>query len=190
MSKIAIIVGHSRQGTFAEALGEAYQRGAQSAGHDTTLIVVSRLAFDPILKGAYVEIQPREPDLEWAFQAIRAADHLVIVFPLWLGDMPAILKGFFERILQPDIFEPAREGRFVQVFAGKSARLIVTMGMPGFVYRWWFGPHAVRILKQNILGFMGVSPIRTTVHGSVESAGAERRRTWLSEAEDMGRKAS
>lgn len=189
MASIAVVVGHSRQGTYSDALGEAYVRGAQSAGHEARLIATSRLSFDPVLKGAYVEVQPREPELEDAWQAIRAADHLVFVFPLWLGDMPAILKGFLERIMQPEIIGPAREGRFVQVLKGKSARVVVPMGMPGIAYRWWFGPHSVQILRRNILGFMGVKPVRVSILGSVESAGAERRKAWLADMERLGRAA-
>ena len=37
--------------------------------------------------------------------------------------------------------EPAKTGKFVKVLKGKSARIIMTMGMPGIVYRWWFGAH-------------------------------------------------
>ncbi len=97
----------------------------------------------------------------------------MIVFPLWLGTMPAILKGFLERVLQPEIFDAAREGRFKQPLKGKSARIITTMGMPGFVYRWWFGTHALKVLEHNILRFVGAAPVRTTIHGSIESVSDE-----------------
>lgn len=190
MARVAIIVGHSRSDTFCEALGKAYQEGANAGGHEAHLIAIANLSFDPILRGGYVHVQPREPDLETAYQDILAADHLIIIFPLWLGDMPAILKGFLERMLQPELIEPAKSGKFVQVLKGKSARIIVTMGMPGFIYRWWFGAHAVKLLKHNILGFMGVGPVRTTVHGSIEGVDADTRAQWLNEAREMGRRAA
>jgi putative NADPH-quinone reductase len=78
----------------------------------------------------------------------------------------------------------------VKILKGKSARIIVTMGMPGFIYRWWFGAHAVKMLKRNILGFVGVHPIRTSIYGSIEGAGDERRRRWLNEIEALGRDAA
>jgi putative NADPH-quinone reductase len=189
MTRIAIIVGHPRTGTYCEALGEVYREGAVAAGHRATLIVMAQLAFDPILRGAYVDPQPREPELEAAYREIVAADHLVFIFPLWLGDMPAILKGFLERLIQPDLIEWQRDGRFVQLLKGKSARIIVTMGMPGFVYRWWFGAHAAKLLERNILGFLGARPIRTTIHGNIEGAGKEARQRWLDEARAFGRSA-
>jgi NAD(P)H dehydrogenase (quinone) len=186
MARIVIIVGHSRPGTFCEALGRAYQEGAAAAGHDAKLLVTANLTFDPILREGYLRVQRREPDLQQAYDDLVAADHLVFVFPLWLGDMPAILKGFLERILQPELIEPAKTGRFVQVLKGKSARVIVTMGMPGLVYRWWYGAHAVKLLKRNILRFMGVSPIRTTIHGYIEGVGAETRQRWIEDARSLG----
>jgi NAD(P)H dehydrogenase (quinone) len=123
------------------------------------------LICDALLCEGFERVQSLEEDLQSAHDALRAADHLVIIFPLWLGTLPAILKGFLERVLQSDLVEPARHGRFVKIFRGKSARIIVTMGMPGFIYRWWFGAHAVKMLKRNILGFVGARPIRSTIYG-------------------------
>jgi NAD(P)H dehydrogenase (quinone) len=189
MARIVVIVGHPRSGTLCGAMGAAYAEGAREAGHAVTLLELAELTFDPILHEAYERVQPLEPDLATAREALLAAEHMVIVFPLWLGTMPALLKGFLERVLQPDIIEPAREGRFVQIWQGKSARVVVTMGMPGLVYRWWFGAHALAVLRRNILGFMGVSPIATTLHGSIESASAETRAGWLAEMREFGRRA-
>jgi NAD(P)H dehydrogenase (quinone) len=187
MPKIVIVVGHSRAGTFCDALGDAYLRGALAAGHQAQLYRTSDMDFDPILREAYVQVQPLEPDLQTVTAAIKRADHIVFVFPLWLGAMPAILKGFLERALQPDLVEPAKQGKFIKVLEGKSARIIVTMGMPGFVYRWWYGAYAVKTLKRNILEFMGVSPVRATILGGVEAVGATGRTRWLAEVEELGK---
>lgn len=189
MARIAIIVGHARTGSYCEALGESYARGAQSSGHEAKLFVTSKMAFDPILREGFDKVQPLEPDLNAAHDAMFAANHLVIIFPLWLGTLPAILKGFLERVLQPDLVETTKQGKYVKLLKGKSARVIVTMGMPGFIYRWWFGAHALKMLKRNILRFMGVNPIRSTIYGYVEGAGLECRQRWLRDVEAMGRNA-
>jgi putative NADPH-quinone reductase len=186
MSKIAIVVGHARKGALCEALGEAYARGAKAGGHTVTLVITSKMSFDPILHEGFERVQPLEPDLAVAHDAMLAADHLVFIFPLWLGTFPAILKGFLERVLQPDLVEPARQGRFVKLLKGKSARVIMTMGMPGFVYRWYFGAHALKVLKRNILEFVGVSPVRSTIYGSVGTVSHDQRRRWLDEVEAIG----
>lgn len=131
MSRIAIIVGHARKDTYCEALGEACRRGTEAGGHHARLFVTSKMVFDPVLHEGFTKIQPLEPDLQAAHTAIMEADHLVLIFPLWLGTLPAIFKGLLERVLQPDLVEPSKKGKFTKIFKGKSARVIMTMGMPG-----------------------------------------------------------
>jgi putative NADPH-quinone reductase len=145
------------------------------------------MTCDPVLRGGYRTLQPLEPDLAAAHAAIHAADHLVLIFPLWMGTLPAIFKGFLERVIQPDIFEPAKTGKFVTPWKGKSARIVITMGMPALVYRWYFGAYALKMLKRNILGFGGVRPIRSTILGSIEAVSPERRARWLADMEAFGR---
>lgn len=187
MARIVIIVGHALTGTYCEALAEAYKRGAESSGHQVSLFNTATMTFDPILRGAYRTLQPLEPDLAAAHAAIDASDHLVLIFPLWMGTLPAILKGFIERVIQPDIFEPARTGKFTTPWKGKSARVVITMGMPAFIYRWYYGAHALKMLKRNILGFIGVAPVRSTLFGSIEGVSPERRAAWLADMEALGR---
>jgi putative NADPH-quinone reductase len=189
MTQIVIIVGHAQRGTYCEALAEAYRRGAEAAGHQVTVCNTAIMNFDPVLRGGYRELQPLEPDLAAARTAILASDHLVLIFPLWLGTLPAIFKGFLERVIQPDIFEPAKTEKFATPWKGKSARIVMTMGMPGFIYRWYYGAHALKMLKRNILAFLGVGPIRSTIHGMIKDVSAERREGWLEEMEALGRDA-
>lgn len=190
MARIVIIVGHAQTNTYCEALGESYVRGAQANGHDAKLFVTSRMIFDPILHEGFKQVQPLEPDLKIAHDAIIAADHLVFIFPLWLGTLPAIFKGFLERVLQPDLVAPSQQGKLVRLLKGKSARVIVTMGMPALIYRLWFGAHALKMLKRSVLRFMGVHPIRSIIYGNIEGVGQERRCKWLKDVEALGRSAT
>ena len=191
MTKIAIVVGNPMRDSYSEALGQAYQRGAQSGGHEAKLFLLARMNFDAILREGYRREQPLEPDLVAARQALKASDHLVFVFPLWCGDMPAIMKGFIERVLQPDLLaiEGSHDKASWSIFQGKSARIIMTMGMPGWFYWWYYGAHALKLLKRNILHFTGVSPVRSTVYGMVVGVGDEKRKQWLHEVEALGHQA-
>jgi NAD(P)H dehydrogenase (quinone) len=192
MMKIMIVVGHPHIDSYCEALGDAYLRGAESGGHEARLFVLARMKFDAILREGYRREQPLEPDLVTARQALMASDHLVYVFPLWCGDMPAILKGFFERVLQPDLLAIQASGGKAswKVLKGKSARVIMTMGMPGWFYRWYFGAHALKLLRRNILHFTGVRPVRSTNHGMIESVSDDTRKEWLRHAEALGHQAN
>jgi NAD(P)H dehydrogenase (quinone) len=190
MARIVVIVGHVRSATYCEALGESYVRGARAGGHEVKLFVTSKMTFDPILHEGFERVQPLEHDLSEVHDALFAADHLVLIFPLWLGTLPAILKGFLERVLQPDLVASSKEQRFPKLLKGKSARVIVTMGMPGLVYRWWFGAYALKMLKRNILRFLGVDPVRSLIYGNVEGVGAKGRSMWLQDVEKLGQRAA
>ena len=85
--------------------------------------------------------------------------------------------------------EPSKKGKYTKFLKGKSARVIMTMGMPGFIYRWYFGAFALRMLKRNILGFVGVAPVRATIHGMIEAVSQDKRQSWLADAESLGRNA-
>jgi putative NADPH-quinone reductase len=192
MAKILIVVGHPHADSYCGALGQAYLRGAESGGHQAQLFVLGRMKFDAILREGYRREQVPEPDLVAARQALLASDHLVFVFPLWCGDMPAIMKGFFERVLQPDLLAIHAAGGKAdwKVLKGKSARVIMTMGMPGWFYRWYFGAHALKLLRRNILHFTGVKPVRSIIYGMIEAVSDDRRMEWLREVEALGHQAS
>ena len=120
-------------------------------------------------------------DIEQAQRAIQWCDHLVIVYPLWLGTMPALLKGFLEQTMRYGFaLSLERTGMPKRLLKGKSARLIVTMGMPGWIYRWFFGAHSLKSLERNILRFAGIKPIRESIYGMVEAASDATRAGWLS----------
>jgi putative NADPH-quinone reductase len=69
---------------------------------------------------------------------------------------------------------------------GRSARIVVTMGMPALAYRWFFFAHAMRALNRNVLGFVGISPIRTSLFGMVENASEKKRQSWLGQMRTLG----
>lgn len=190
MARIAVVVGHPRGGSYCEALGDAYADGARASGHHVNLIKLSRLSFDPVLRHGFAKPQPLEPDLAAAQAAIGEATHTVWIWPLWLGFPPALLKGFLERILTDGFaFEKLdRPPYYKPLLTGRSARVIVTMQMPAWMFRLMAGARAARTFSKQILGFIGITPVRRTYLGMVEHVGDEKRRLWLEEMRQMGRR--
>jgi putative NADPH-quinone reductase len=126
-----------------------------------------------------------------AQEAIAWAEHLVILYPLWLGSMPAKLKGFLEQVLRPGFAFAESGGNRLpkKLLKGKSARIVVTMGMPALFYRFVYRAHSLKSLERNILAFCGIRPVRATIVGMVEGVSAARRGAWLTKLETLGRKA-
>jgi putative NADPH-quinone reductase len=188
--RIAIIQGHpdAQARHFGHALADEYAKGGEDGSHEVQRLEVAKLDF-PLLRTKEEFEQGRPPDsIKQAQEAIAWADHLVIFYPLWLGDMPALLKAFCEQVFRPGFaFEYQAEGRFPKKrLTGKSARIVVTMGMPAFVYRWWYRAHSLKSLEQNILRFSGISPVRSTVIGTVEGMTDKQRAGWLDDLRALG----
>jgi putative NADPH-quinone reductase len=117
----------------------------------------------------------------------------VLFFPLWLGDMPALLKGFLEQVARPGFAFKYNEGRTAfteKGLKGRSARIVVTMGMPALVYRWYFRAHSVKSLERNILGFVGIAPVSETLIGMVGNMKPEDGQKWLRKLTALGRSAA
>ena len=186
--RILILLGHPdpRPERFCRALAEAYHAGAIEVGHDVAVIDVARLDFSA-LKSKLEWEAPIADALRVPQEAIAWAEHLVIVFPLWLGTMPALLKAFFEQVLRPGFaFEQKGPGRWDKKLVGRSARIVVTMGMPSFLYKWYFRAHGIRSFERNVLGFVGIGPIHETLLGMVESRDQATRERWLVRITDLG----
>lgn len=188
--RILIIDGHPDRSSrrFLHALADAYRQGAASAGHSLSDIVVSELDF-PLLRTTE-DFEHGDPPrtIRACQELLKRADHVVILFPLWLGSMPALLKGFFEQLLRPGFaFDSAGGKGFPRkLLKGKSARVIVTMGMPGFFYRWFYRSHSLKSLERNILAFCGFTPVRSTVIGLIAAPGDKRRKQWLERLKKLG----
>lgn len=190
--KLTIIQGHPDPagGHLCHALAQAYQAGAEDAGHQVRLIRIADLSFPLIRSKDEFEHGERPACIEQAQRDISAAQHLLLIYPLWLGTMPALLKGFLEQVFRYDFaFEPRANGRFDKKLTGRSARIAVTMGMPALAYRWYFRAHGLKNLERNILKFAGISPVRESLFGMVENASATRRERWLDSMRTLGTRA-
>jgi putative NADPH-quinone reductase len=190
--RILIINGHPdpRPERFCAALAEAYSQGAAAAGHDIRRLTVGSLEF-PLIRsrGAFEDMDP-PACIQEAQQLLTWAEHIVLIHPLWMGSAPAYLKAFFEQTFRygfamPQPGEGIPHGRL----GGRSARIIVTMGMPGAAYGAIFGGFGVRAVERSILRLAGIRPTRHTYVGQVESR-SKARDTWLLKVRELGRRAA
>ncbi|MDY6983350.1 MAG: NAD(P)H-dependent oxidoreductase [Pseudomonadota bacterium] len=189
---ILIVNGNPDRGAprFSDALVDAYATAARNAGHVVETIRIAELDFPVLRSKENWESAVPCSDILAAQASLQRAEHLVLVFPLWLGDMPALLKAFLEQLLRPGFaFSPIDGKGFPRrKLRGKSARIVVTMGMPAFVYRWYFRAHSLKNLERNILAFCGFGPIRSILLGNIENPDPRDRREALRILAQLGRK--
>lgn len=179
--RITIIQGHPDAAGhhLLNAMADAYAEGATSAGLAVRRIEVAKLDFPLLRTQAEFESGELPPALTQAREDMRWAEHWVFLFPLWHGTMPALLKGFLEQIFRPGFAMEYREKGFPRrLLAGRSARIVVTMGMPVLLYRWYFGAFGVRSFERSMLRFAGIKPIRESLFG-LTLADEKKRARWI-----------
>ncbi|TIO04545.1 NAD(P)H-dependent oxidoreductase [Mesorhizobium sp.] len=192
--RILVVVGHPDPSPdrMCRGLAKAYAEGAEQAGHAVHQIDLAALDF-PILRTMQEYEHGAIPDsLKDATDAIVRAEHIVFVFPLWQGTMPALLKAFLEQVMRPGtaFAYPDKGGGFPKaLLRGRSARLVVTMGMPSIFYRLWFLSHGIAGMRRSILRFAGIRPVRETLFGMVAGASDATRAKWLGHMRRLGGRA-
>lgn len=187
--RILIIDGHPDPDPqrLCHGLASAYAAGAEDNGHEIRRLDIHALDFPLLRTEADFETEKPPPVILKVQQDIHWAEHIVIVYPLWLGTMPALLKGFLEQAIRPDFaFERGKAGWPKKLLKGRSARIVVTMGMPVIVYRWFYLSHSLRSLERNILKFAGIGPVRETLFGMVKDTGEQTRNRWIDRMAALG----
>jgi putative NADPH-quinone reductase len=187
-NKILVILGHPDTESFCGALAEAYVKGAKATGADVRILKLGDLDFDPVLWKGYNRIQELEPDLVKSQELIKWSDHIVFVYPNWWGAMPALMKGFFDRVFLPGFAFKYRDNSELwdKLLSGRTAHLIVTMDTPPWYYRWIYHRPGHNEMRRTILGFCGIKVMKITELAIVRNALPQKRDKWISMAERLG----
>jgi putative NADPH-quinone reductase len=187
--KIVVLLGNPDKETFTGLIADHYQAAAEESGHEVARFNVGEMQFDPILHQGYKVIQELEPDLLRFQDAVRAADHIVVVYPNWWCTMPAILKGLFDRLWIPGFafnFDKKTK-KLIQRLKGKTGRVIVVAGTHSPFNTWWLFGDYTNEIQHGILGFAGIEAAVTTF-GPSERVDVRTREAWLKQVGDLGRK--
>ncbi|MCF4096870.1 NAD(P)H-dependent oxidoreductase [Maritalea mediterranea] len=186
---IVIISGHPRADSFTQALAEHYQQGAEAGGASVKLFALSQLKLDtgPLTSGPSQNNWNDEIRQLWA--AIEPADHIVIAHPLWWGTMPAELKHLLDRLLLPGLAYSYAEGKPLPVghLKGKSAEVIMTSDTPDWFYRLAYGKAQSKLMKNQILKFVGLKPLRFTHISPIHNMPAPKRQKHLDKVRQMAK---
>lgn len=188
--KILIINGHPNKDAFNYGITTAYKKGAENSGAEVKEIIIADLKFNPNLQFGYQKRTELEPDLTEAWEKIKWAEHLVWVHPVWWGGLPAISKGFIDRLFLPGFAFQYKENSvwWDKLLIGKTAHIITTIDQPSWYYWLVYGRPSVNQLKKATLEFCGVKPVKVTYFGIVKTATNELRKKWLDKVEELGRR--
>ena len=190
MKKTLIINGHPNAESFNFGIAEAYQNGAITSGAQVETITIANLNFNPNLQFGYQKRTDLEPDLLESWEKIKRADHLVWIHPVWWGGLPAITKGFIDRLFLPGMAFQYRENSvwWDKLLKGKTAHIITTLDQPGWYYRLFFGRPSVNQLKKSTLEFCGIKPVKVSYIGIIKGSKEVQRKKWLKKVYNFGLK--
>ena len=190
MKKILIINGHPNKESFNFGIVEAYKKGTLQSGAEVKEIVIADLQFNPNLQFGYQKRTEQEPDLIESWEKIKWADHLVWIHPVWWGGLPAITKGFIDRLFLPGFAFQYRENSMFwdKLLKGKTAHIITTLDQPSWYYRFVYGRPSVNQLKKSTLEFCGIKPVKVTYIGIIKNSSEDTRKKWLERVEKLGLK--
>lgn len=188
IKKVLIINGHPNSESFNFALVEAYKSGALKSNAEVQSITVSQINFNPNLTYGYQKRTELEPDLLDSWEKIKWADHLVWVHPVWWGGLPAILKGFIDRLFLPGFVFQYKENSvwWDRLLTGKTAHIITTLDQPSWYYWLVYGRPSVNQLKKSTLQFCGIRPVKVTYIGPIRGSAEKVRMKWLVKVEKLG----
>ena len=187
--KVLVINGHPDNESFNYALSEAYLKGLEDADVHVELLNIADLNFNPNLKYGYRKISELEPDLLAAIDKIKEADHMVWILPMWWYGMPALMKGFIDRIFLPGFFFKYQKGNPFpkKLLKGKTARLIITADTVRWYDRWFMGSPLINQFKKGTLEFCGVKPVKVTYIAPIKDSTPSFRAKWLAKVKKLGK---
>ena len=185
--KVLVVMGHPSMKSLSKSIADFYIRGAKK-NYDVKSIYLPKLKFDPILHEGYNKNQKLEPALVKAQEDIKWADHIVFVYPMWWGMLPALLKGFLDRILLPGFaFKYDRNGKLSKFLKDKTGSLIITTGGPKFMY--FLGGWMINIpMNVAVLKFCGIRPKKQTFFTDVKRLSKEESEEIFEKARILGEK--
>lgn len=189
--RTTIVFNHPYEGSFCNAILNAVTNGLRKANHDIDLIYLDKEDFNPIMTSndlkAFLDKKPIDPKVIEYKQKLEKADHLIFIFPIWWELMPALTKGFIDKVIFPGVFyeydNVSKSGMRPLLSNLKSVIMITTMNTPKMLYSILFG-NAIK--KAMILGTfwkMGYKNRKWISFNEVKSVSQSKREKWLTDLE-------
>jgi putative NADPH-quinone reductase len=153
--RVLIIYCHPRPDSFSAALRDAAVDGLKASGHSVELRDLYAEGFDPVLsaqqRGTYFDATENMHGIEDHVAALRRAEGLVLVYPTWWFGMPAMLKGWLDRIWLPGVaFQLGGPKVMLPLLTDiRRIGMVTTYGSPWWLL-WWVGWPDRRIVRRGL----------------------------------------
>lgn len=189
--RVLIVYNHPYSGSFCNAILNAVTNGLQKAHHEVDLIHLNRDNFNPVMTEAdlkaFIAHKPIDPQVIQYNERLKAADHIIFIFPIWWDIMPAQTKGFIDRVLFPGVVydhHPRGFGLIPLLKNLKSITLITTMNKPRWLYSLFIGNLIQKVMLKSVFKTMGYKNLSWISFTAVKAVGHRKRVMWLQKLEN------
>ena len=195
--KTLIIYNHPHEGSYCSAIREAVKAGLHKGEHECKIIDLDKDCFDPVMREkdlkAFAQagrigeegLDGVDPIVLRYMKKMRWAEHIVMIFPIWWMTMPAMMKGFVDKVIFPGIVYKMENGELVSMLSGlKQVTIITTMNTSSDAYKNIFGNSIEGSLIKGTFNKIGIHDIRWISLNMVKQSGDEKRWLWLDEIEN------
>ena len=189
--KTLIVFNHPHEGSFCSAILEAVQHGLKESGQQSGLIHLDKDGFDPVMrskdlkafamagKGSPDALDNVDPMIKKYKTKLEQTEHLVLIFPIWWMNMPAMMKGFIDKVIFPAIAYDMKGGMLKSRLPIKKVTVISTMNTPAEIYREYFNNALEGNLIKGTFKQIGIEEVEWVSLSMVKQAPQEERELWL-----------
>ncbi len=186
-----IVFNHPYKESYCNAILNAVTKGLQKAGHEIDLMHLDNDGFNPVMTSidlkAFIAHKPTDSQVIDYNERLKKADHLIFIFPIWWDIMPAMTKGFIDRVLSPGVaynHHPRGFGLVPLLKNLKSITVITTMNKPKIMYSLLIGNLIRKVMLRSVFKTMGYKNLRWISFTSVKRVSHEKRVKWLANLEN------
>lgn len=185
--RVAIIFNHPYEGSYCNAILETVSKGLRKANHEIDLIHLDNDQFNPVMTSsdlkAFRDKSPVDPKVLEYKEKLEKADHLIFIFPIWWELMPAMTKGFIDKVIFPGVaydYTNKENTRMKPLFNKiKGVTVITTMNTPKLLYRLFFGNAIKKALILGTFWKIGYKNRKWISFNNVKKVSQEKRIKWL-----------
>ena len=186
---ILILNGHPAKESLSKQFAEQYAVIAEEKNNDIRVHHLNGFDFDVDFEFTkYSQAKPLEPVLEKFIEDLKWCDHFVLCTPMWWGGLPAKLKGLIDRSFLPgSVFDTrVKKGAMPKpMLKDKTARVIITSDTPGWIMRLLYKNALIHQLRGQILGFVGIKPMKVTWFAGAGHATEETIDKWIKTVKEL-----
>lgn len=189
--RVAIVFNHPYEGSYCNAILTAVTNGLQKTNHEIDLIHLDKDNFNPVMTSAdlkaFRDKKPIDPKVIAYKERLEKADHLVFIFPIWWELMPAMMKGFVDKVIFPGVMYVYKDASntFMKPLMPniKTITMITTMNTPKWLYWFLFGNAIKKAMMLGTFWKMGYKNRKWISFNQVKMVTQQKRQRWLTEIE-------